>query len=76
MIADVHNDGLAGLTNVPAQLLWSWNDGDFVHALVVHHVQRNEWDAAIRYAKALVALAPDDPRAKQLLRAVQRRGQR
>jgi predicted CXXCH cytochrome family protein len=51
------------------------SNSDFVNALIAHHAQQKEWDAAIRYAKALVALLPDDPRAKQLLRAVQKRGQ-
>ena len=27
--AQVANEGRAGLTDVPAQLLWSWNDGEF-----------------------------------------------
>lgn len=29
VFADVRNDGFAGLTDVPAQLLWSWDDGEF-----------------------------------------------
>ena len=43
---------------------------DFLHALVSHYAQAKDWDAAIRYAKALVTLNPDDRNARRLLAAL------
>jgi len=35
VIAYVRNDGLAGLTDVPVQLLWSWDEGDYQEVATV-----------------------------------------
>ena len=43
---------------------------EFLYALVDHHAKARNWDTAVRYAKALVALDPGDQQAQRLLAAL------
>ena len=47
-------------------------DTDIVYALVVFHTQGEDWSKALEYARALQALAPDNPDTARLLQQLER----
>jgi Flp pilus assembly protein TadD len=43
-------------------------DADVVYALAILFIERRDGQRAVLYARRLIELAPDDPRARQLAR--------
>lgn len=47
-------------------------DADIIYAAAAFYVQRQQWKRALPFAEQLATIAPDDPRARQLLDAIRR----
>jgi len=48
-------------------------DADIVYAAAAFYVQRQQWKRALPFAEQLATIAPEDPRARQLLDGIRRR---
>jgi len=48
-------------------------DPDIVYATASFYAQRQQWKRAQLIAEQLLTIAPDDPRARQLLEEIRRR---